>query len=145
MGRYNDCFHQQQPTLLSTNQIWQLFFSAVSVVQQVLQQSDPNSNRRSELIAIVQERSTNRHNNNFYYNDNDYDNDAMTDIIGGDDNDDMNGCEHIEDFHSSWGYGSNSKSKGFGKHMYEHIMSILIDEDDYNDADASSEEEYMRL
>mmetsp|Transcript_53965 Transcript_53965/g.61438 ORF Transcript_53965/g.61438 Transcript_53965/m.61438 type:complete len:476 (-) Transcript_53965:440-1867(-) len=141
--RNNDFFHQQQPTLLSTNQIWQLFFSAVSVVQQVLRQSDPNSNRRSEMIAIVEERSINRHNNNFYYND--YDNDAMTEIIGGDDNDDMDGCEHIEDFHSSWGYGSNSKSKGFGKHMYEHIMSILIDEDDYNDADASREEEYMRL
>lgn len=141
----DDYLRQQQLTLLSTNQIWQLFFSAVSVIQKVLQQSDPDSNRRSEMIAVVEKRSINRHNNNyFYYNDSD--NDAMTDIIGGggDNNDDMNGCENVEEFHSSWGFGS-SKSKGLGKHMYEHIMSILTDEDDYNDADASREEQYMRL
>jgi hypothetical protein len=123
---------------LRTVQIWGLFFNATSVIQKVLQQSDPNSNRRSEIIMKVKEYSyaTHYRSNN---NNNEGDDNEMID----DDIDiNNNGGEHVEDFHSSWGYGSG---KGLAKHMYDHIMSILIDEDDYNDADANRGEQYMRL
>ena len=120
---------------LRTVQIWGLFFNATSVIQKVLQQSDPNSNRRSEIIKKVKEHSYTIHHRSNSNNEGD---DAMID-----DDIDINNGELVEDFHSSWGgYGSG---KGLAKHMYDHIMSILIDEDDYNDADANRGEQYMRL
>ena len=118
-----------EPTKISGNQVWYLFFSGMDVIKKVLQQSDPNLNRRSELITAV--RGIKERSINFDISSYNYCGDRINDTMMADDEDnteDYDG-DHVEGFHSSWGFGSTNMHQGFGKHIYDHFMSILLEEE----------------
>ena len=119
---------------LSSTQMWQLFFVVADIVRSVVRQSTLDSNCRSEVIRTVEKCLV---------------------CDGGPSNDDTmvideqlhgNGCENgfNDPSGKSRGYyyrpsrNTTRPSSGIGKYMYEHLMTILTDEEDCYEADVSS-------
>jgi hypothetical protein len=97
---------------LSNTQSWQLYFVVADIVRSVVRQSSDDSTCRSEMIRTVEK---------YFISDgggrNRHSNDGDTMAIDGCNGDGM---------------------YGIGRHMYEHLMTILIDEEDLFDAGAAA-------
>jgi hypothetical protein len=124
---------------LSNTQLWQLYFVVSDIVRSVVRQSNTNTSSisRPEVIGAVE---------NYFISESDgscqSNGDAMAiEESKGSYSDNMNG----DVYHSIESEGfinrpfiATSGINGIGRHMYEHLMTILADEDDYFDADAAS-------
>lgn len=129
------------PTVIGTEQLYCLFFTVTDFLKKFIQISDPRSGRRSELISSVKKANaigngdalrclninSKAENNRGLVSGSTTDTSmTMTGIL-------MDGNE-VEEFHNDWVYGhSKGKTPGLGKHLYTHIMSVLLEED-YTDS-----------
>eukprot|EP00531_Pseudo-nitzschia_arenysensis_P010246 CAMPEP_0116120978 /NCGR_PEP_ID=MMETSP0329-20121206/3459_1 /TAXON_ID=697910 /ORGANISM="Pseudo-nitzschia arenysensis, Strain B593" /LENGTH=432 /DNA_ID=CAMNT_0003614775 /DNA_START=199 /DNA_END=1497 /DNA_ORIENTATION=- len=114
---------------LSSTQMWQLFFVVADIVRSVVRQSTLDSSCRSEVIQTVEE----------YLNCNTENNDTTMAIDSVHVNKGFGNSSGIS--RASYSNRSSSGSKhnsGIGKYMYEHLMTILVDEEDCYEAEVSS-------
>lgn len=124
----NNNDNHNEDLFLSSTQMWQLFFVVADIVRSVVRQSALDSSCRSEIIQTVEEYLNCKHDND-------------TTAI-----DEVHGRKGFRNHSSgaSWGRynnrsaGGSKHNSGIGKYMYEHLMTILVDEDDCYEAEVSS-------
>lgn len=123
---------------LSNTQIWQLYFLVADIVRSVVRQSPFDSTCRSDMIRVVEK---------CFFSDDSHscnsNGDTMAvDECNGGDNSNNGHCDHSQEGggYDRRSYNGRSNAtrhvSGIGRHIYEHLMTILIDEYEFVNADA---------